>query len=145
VTWTYTSDSTAYKDKVRFLVQDTDTNDQLVSDEEIAFALAQNSNIYRAAAIVARSIGLKLSRELTLNPAPGGVSLDSQAQAEKYLALAKELADQATAQGAASIFAGGISIADKTTREEDTDRPVPSFTLKTHEQSKYDDLTSRAS
>jgi hypothetical protein len=145
VTWTYTSDFTASRDKVRFLVQDTDTNDQLVSDEEIAFALAQNSNIYRAAAIVARSIGLKLSRELTLNPAPGGVSLDSQAQAEKYLALAEELADQATAQGAASIFVGGISIADKTTREEDTDRPVPSFTLKTHEQSKYDDLTSRAS
>jgi len=145
MTWTYTSDFTASKDKVRFLVQDTDTNDQLVSDEEITFALAQNSNIYRAASIVARSIGLKLSRELTLNPAPGGVSLDSQAQAEKYLKLADELTAQATAQGAASIFVGGISISDKQTREEDTDRPVPSFTIKTHEQSKYDDLTSRAS
>jgi hypothetical protein len=131
VTWSYNTSFTASKDKVRFLVSDTDTNDQLVSDEEIAFALVENTNIYRAASIVARSIGLKLSRELTLNPAPGGVSLDSQAQAEKYLQLAEDLAEQATAQGAASIFAGGISIADKQTREGDTDRPVPSFSVGT--------------
>ena len=133
MTWTYTSDFTAAKDKIRFLVQDTNTNDQLVTDEEIAFAVSQNSNIYRAASIVARSIGLKFARQLNLDPAPGGVSLDSQAQAEKYLKLAEELEGQAsTVSAAISVFAGGISVADMNARRADTDRTRPGFSAKLH-------------
>jgi hypothetical protein len=135
VTWTYSSDFSSSRDKVRFLVSDTDTSDQLVTDEEIAFALAQNSNIYRAAAIVARSIGLKLSRELSLDPAPGGVSLDAQSQADKYLKLADELETQATTRaGGAAVFAGGISIADRDARVADTDRVPSSFSVVLHRE-----------
>ena len=35
--WTYSTALTADKDKVRFLIQDTDTDDQLLADEEIAY------------------------------------------------------------------------------------------------------------
>lgn len=145
MTWTYTPDFTQSRDKVRFLIGDTNTNDQLVSDEEIAFALAQNANIYRAGAILCRGIGLKLSRQLTLDPAPGGVSLDSQAQAEKYLKLADDLEDQAVSvSSAASVFAGGISVADKAAREADSDRVSLAFTSTLHQTDRTpNDTTSR--
>lgn len=126
--WTY--DITTDRGRVRFLVQDTNTNVQLLSDAEIDFALSQSANIFRAAAIAARAIALNFARKLTLNPAPGGVSLDPQEQAEKYMALAEELEEQAgtVTGGGAAVFAGGISVTDKETREDDTDRTQPFFT-----------------
>ena len=42
MTWTYSGDpATNARDSIRFLVGDTDTNDQLVSDEEIAWTNSQ--------------------------------------------------------------------------------------------------------
>ena len=133
--WTY--DITNSRGKVRFLIQDTNTNVQLLTDAEVDFALSQNPNIYRAAAISARAIALNFSRKLTLNPAPGGVSLDPQEQAEFYRKLAGELDSKAAlgSSGVGGIFAGGISKADKESREQDTDRVEPAFTRDLHTDS----------
>lgn len=45
----------------------------------------------------------------------------------------------------AGVFAGGISKADKETRESDTDRVPSMFTADLHQQHSYDDLTNRSS
>jgi hypothetical protein len=128
MTWTYTPDFTASRDKVRFLIQDTDTNDRLVTDEEIAFILTQSSNIYRASEKLCRSIALSLGRKLTLiDPA---MKLDRNEQYQHYLELADKYKAEAVASGSAGIFAGGISIADKDARADDADRVVPGFGVK---------------
>lgn len=139
--WTY--DITTDRGKVRFLIQDTNTNIQLLTDAEVDFALSQNPNIYRAAAIAARAIALKFTRLPTLDPAPGGTSLDPQEQAKRYLDLAENLDDQAgtISGGGAAVFAGGISIADKTTREGDSDRSQPFFTREMQAEFRSSDLT----
>ena len=50
MTWTYTGDpNVSDRDKIRFLIGDTDTNDQLVNDEEIEWALTEAGSIYQAA------------------------------------------------------------------------------------------------
>jgi len=53
MTWTYggapgTTTSATRRDAVRLLVGDTDTTDQQITDEEIAFGLSQASEIGRA-------------------------------------------------------------------------------------------------
>lgn len=130
MTWTYTPDFTASRDKVRFLIQDTNTNDQLVTDEEIAFVLTEASNIYRAAEKLCRAIASNLQRRMTLiDPA---MRLDRGEQAKHYMELAEEYAAQALSSGGVSLFAGGISITDKESYEDDTDRVPPAFGVSTH-------------
>ena len=52
MTWSFSeaSLSTSEKDQVRLLIGDTDTSDQLISDEAITFYLSQRSNVNLAAA-----------------------------------------------------------------------------------------------
>src|SRR5262245_26276804 len=129
--WTYNASMPTDKDKVRWLVGDTDENDPLVQNEEIEFALTLESNdVYKAGATVCRAFSARLRRELTLDPSPGSVSLDSQKQADGFLDLAAKLdAKAATGAGgaAAGVFAGGISRRDKQTRSDDSDRVQPAF------------------
>jgi len=56
--WTYSGNPAANsKDAVRFLVGDTQEDEQLVQDAEISWALAEsNNNVYAAAAAIADSI-----------------------------------------------------------------------------------------
>ena len=134
MTWSYSSALTTNVDKVRWLCGDRDTNDQLIENEEITFALSESgNNLYRAAAMACRAIAAKLFNSLTLDKAPGSVSYDAAERAQGFLDLAAELETKATMSGsAAGIFAGGISISDKQTREDDTDRVRPGFTSDLH-------------
>lgn len=93
MTWTYNIATEI--GKVRFLIQDTNTDDQLLSDEELQFTLDENSDVNMAAAIAARSIARKLIRRLNQEAAPGGVSLYRRQQAEMYSKLAEELEQKA--------------------------------------------------
>ena len=63
MTWTYgNSPNTNTTDAVRFLVGDTDTTDQLITNEEITYLLATFSEAPLAAVGAARSIAAKFSR-----------------------------------------------------------------------------------
>jgi hypothetical protein len=59
------------------------------------------------------------------------VSVRHTQKAEQYRALGRQLA--ASAALATSPFAGGLSLADKQTREQDDDRVSPSFTRTLHQ------------
>ena len=114
---------------VRLLVGDTDTTDQQVQDEEIAFALTQTGdNIYFAGSYVANLIASKYSRRVT-------TELDGALRAE-YSDLAKQYRQTSTAlrsdglrfSGSTfSLYAGGVSVADIKANRYNSDRPKSSF------------------
>jgi len=134
MTWTYTGDPTASaRDAIRFLTGDTDSSDQLVTDEEIAWVNAEVSgsatattHLYRAGARVANAIGAKFSRLADQQIGDLRVSMSQKATAA--YALAASLNELAATDSSVPIpYAGGVSVADKRSRDEDTDRVMPFF------------------
>ena len=89
--WTYTGDpNVSNRDKIRFLIGDTDTNDQLVNDEEIAWALSEAGSIYQAAHDLCTVIGSKFARMAT-SKSVGDLSLSYADRAEAYHRLASRM------------------------------------------------------
>tara|TARA_R100001086_G_scaffold16743_2_gene8189 strand:- start:18 stop:482 length:465 start_codon:yes stop_codon:yes gene_type:complete len=129
MSWSYdesalaTNTTAGRMNAVRFLVGDTDTTDQQVQDEEILFAIAQTgTNVYRAAAYVAKTLGAKFARKVN-------IEIDGQIRAEysdlhkHYDNLSKVLEYQAKTSGAViSMEAGGRSKSEMETARSDTDR-----------------------
>jgi hypothetical protein len=113
--------------QVRLIVGDTKQTDPQVQDEEINFALTQRPSIWGAAAMVCRSISSRLSREADTVDKDLRTVLSARAKA--YAARANEYDLKAAVRGGAMPYAGGISIADKVTNEQDTDRVQPAFTV----------------
>jgi len=122
--WTYSGDpSSTDLDTVRFLIGDTLTADQLLSDEEIAWALTQGS-VYNAAAIAARAIAAAFSR--MADKAVDDLEIKYSQKSEQYVDLAVNL-ESKESHKALGVYCGGISEADKLSNEQDTDRVPPSF------------------
>lgn len=123
--WTYGGDPSANdRDEVRFLVGDTDTSDQLVNDAEIAYAVAEEADNLMAAARIAKAIAAKFAR--LVDKSVGDLSISYNQRQEAFLNLASELETRSNRSGAAP-YAGGISVSDKETVEDNTDRVEPSF------------------
>lgn len=126
MTWTYGGDPSANeRDEVRWLCGDTDTNDQLVTDEEIAYALTQQPEPTLAAALVCDAIAAKFAREADRRV--GDVSLSASQKAEAYRQRAADLRSDAGVLALPSF--GGISIADKESADEDTSAVQPTFRI----------------
>jgi len=128
--WTYTGDPTASsKDAVRVLCGDIDDTDPQVTDEEIAFWLAEEGNSYSAAAAVCEHLAARWAREASRSISVGGgtsTSINLSDRARAYETKAAKLRLRA-ATSAGMVYAGGISIADKEDNEANTDRVQPSF------------------
>lgn len=93
MTWSYADPSNA-KDEVRWLVGDTDTNDQQISDEEIAYVLTVHVKVtgvvnYIAAAVVADAIASKYARKRQRQL--GSLSASDQQMFDHYVQKAEEL------------------------------------------------------
>lgn len=135
MTWSYSHDpATSDKDAVRFLVGDTDSSEQLISDEEIQFALKEEPNVRRAAAFVARAIAAKFAREA--DRSVGDLRIAYSQRSRGFYDLADRLeadASRRTNVLRAMPYAGGISVADKESVEDDTDRVRPSFAKGMHD------------
>lgn len=129
MSFTYSGDpSTSDLDQVRFLIQDTDTNDQLLQNEEIQFLIDENG-VATASWKAAETIAAKFARftDRTI----GDFSEDLSQRVEQYNKIAKELKRRASLK-TARPFAGGISITDKENVDADTDRVKPVFEKHTH-------------
>jgi hypothetical protein len=124
MTWTYSNPTASDKDKVRFLVGDTDTNGQLASDEEITWALTEGG-VYVAASLVAKAIAMSFARKADFTVSQD-LRVSYTKMAENYGALADKLENKAS-KLAPLPYAGGISVSDKETYEDDTDRVTPVF------------------
>lgn len=125
--WSYSNNPDASaKDQTRFLIGDTDICDQLLSDEEINWALKTycgsplNASIRLAEAMIA-----KYSR--LVDETVGQVSIKYSQRLAGFQAL-QGLLQNRLAMEDATPYAGGISRSDKRTQEMNTDRVRPDFT-----------------
>ena len=105
--WTYSGDpSSSARDAIRFLVGDTDTNDQLVTNEAIA------SKFSRLADQTVGDLKVSLSQKAD----------NARTQADELKALAAR-------EGMVPVpYAGGISVSDKEVDRANSDRVDPFFT-----------------
>jgi hypothetical protein len=128
MTWTYSGDpSGSARDAIRFLIGDTDTDDQLLSDEEIAWVNSEAGGtptstvaLYDAAMRCCLTIASKLAREA--DKQIGDLSVSMSQRAKAYREQATELKNLSTREGAVPVpYAGGITISDKDIDEENSD------------------------
>lgn len=124
MTWTYSGDPAANdRDTVRFLIGDTNTNDQRASDEEIAWAITEEpGSLYTAAALVVRGIIAKYAN--LVDKEVGDLALSYSQRLDWYKALLADLSKKSSMRSS-RVYAGGISITDKDAVEEDSDRVKP--------------------
>lgn len=97
MTWTYSGDpSASEKDTVRFLIQDIDENEPLVSDEEITYAVDTwyelKGSLQYCAAVVADILSAKYTREASYSA--DGVSVNMAQAAQQFRDLAMALREQ---------------------------------------------------
>lgn len=129
MTWTYSGNpADSDRDKVRFLVFDTDTNEQLLSNEEIAWLLSEQTNVYLAAANAAEAIAAKFAKDITRSAV--GLSANVGNRAQFYLELAEKLRNQVgTTNKRGEVFAGGLTISGKDSLDSDSDAIQPGFKI----------------
>ena len=134
MTWTYSGDpATNARDAIRFLTGDTDTNDQLINDEEIAWTNNQvtgsdtaTTALYEVSDRVMVAIASKFSR--LADQSVGDLKVDMYQKATNAREQAKLLYAQASREGnTPTPYAGGISVSDKEIDEDNSDIVQPYF------------------
>jgi len=128
MTWTYGGDpSDNARDAIRFLIGDTDTTDQLLTDEEIAWVNTEASGtstgttaLYDAAYRCCLTVASKLAREA--DKQIGDLSVSMSQRAKAYREQAASLKELSGREGGVPIpYAGGITISDKDIDEQNSD------------------------
>jgi len=126
MTWSYQDTMPRDIDKVRFYVGDTDVNDQLLSDQEITFALSEaGGNVRRAASLCATRKAAEFSKLTDLKE--GQLSISYSQRSKQMLTIAEAIIDTSVTLDPAIPFAGAVFIADKQSVEGDTTLVEPSF------------------
>ena len=137
MSWSYspsdlnTTTASGRLNSVRLLVGDTDTNDQLVQNEEITFALSQaNNSIYYAASWICRTIAAKFSRMVDTQ-LDGALEANYSDRSKQYQQLATQIEAQGkkTSGKSLGVFGGGISSAAVSVAHADEDRVIPVFSI----------------
>ena len=134
MTWTYGGDPSASAlAAIRFLTGDTDTNDQLINDEEIAWTNNQvtgsdtaTTALYEVSYRVMVAIASKFSR--LADQSVGDLKVDMFQKATNDREQAALLKQQALREGnTPTPYAGGISVSDKEIDEDNSDIVQPYF------------------
>lgn len=127
LTFTYNSSSTTITDLswIRLRIFDTSSASAKLTDEEIANLVATYSNRYLAAAAAAETIAGKFA--LYSDKTVGKLSISQGSLGDRYMKLAATLRREAGLR--ATPFAGGITISDKDSEKQDSDRVDPAFSV----------------
>lgn len=125
--WTYDPDDLATNEvyQIRAELQDTDPQDQLLDDEEIAYALTLERNFWSAAARCAEMIGRRYMRKADVRLGRS-LMVTYTKMAKQWLEMAKSL--RAKSLGTVVPYIGGMNIADKVALAGDTSLVAPLFT-----------------
>lgn len=117
MTWTYSGDpASSSRDAVRFWIGDTDTDDQLLNDEELDFLLAAaDDNIGAAAMNAVRGLIGKFAR--MVDRSHGDLSVRASQRAAQYRDLLKTLSARFDT-AAAYVSVNGVA----STYETDNDK-----------------------
>ena len=122
MSWDYTPGEST-RDWVRFMIGDTDSTNELLQNEEIDAALANEGSQYAAAAVSAEALAGKFADQSDRKIGP--LSISTGKKAERYERLAKRL--RANIGRKVAAYAGGISEADVESVRDDADRYGGSF------------------
>jgi hypothetical protein len=126
MTWSYDDAEASDKDKVRGLIGDVDTTDQLFSDAKITATLTAAGSVIGAAIQCAEGLAAKYARQVT--HAVGAASINASDIAKQFESLAVRLRKNLALSASALPYAGGLSVVDKEAKEAESDRLPPYFT-----------------
>lgn len=88
--WTYgAAPSSSTRDEFRLLIGDTDTTDQIFTDDEVTYFLSKNSSVSLAAAIGCRAAAAKYARKISYSL--GDLSEQLAQKVQHFTSLASEL------------------------------------------------------
>lgn len=128
--WSYTADpSTNPIDAVRMEIGDTDQADPQLQDEEIGYMLSQNGTPLWAAVSCCSALAAKYARQA--DKRLGKTAISAGQRMQHYLDLEKLLRRRAVSM--VTPYAGGMSIAERDTFANDTDKVRPAFTKDLHD------------
>ena len=130
--WTYSANPSAGNDleTVRFLSGDTESADQQMQDAEVNYliSLAGSGNVVQASIFCCQALASKYTRQA--NKTVGDLKIDMATIAKSYRDQAKSLEELLTSGlGTPVPYAGGISISDAQSVEDDTDRTPNVFSV----------------
>lgn len=129
--WSYSGDpATSLKDRVRWLTGDTRQPEQLATDEEIAWALTQETNAYLAAALVCEAIAARFAREESVSAI--GTSHSRGSRAAEYQSRADSLRKRKRVSKTRPT-AGGIEQSEQDTAAADTSLVARTFRVGMHD------------
>lgn len=101
MSWTYDSTLATDRDKVRRLIGDVITAQQLLSNEEITAALAQESTVATAAALCCEWLAAQYARDVDVQIGSGSSNAEGQKKlsqkASQYRSMAKLLRSRGAA------------------------------------------------
>ena len=94
--FTYVDPTSGDRDKVRFLIQDTDSTDAHLQDAEVNYLISVWGNVYAAAAYAAEAIAAKYSHKTNYSRSIGDLSIsESYAEsATQFRELARSIRTQ---------------------------------------------------
>lgn len=123
--WTYTGNPlTSPIDAVHYHLGDVEPSTPLASDEECTYALRmEGGNVYLAAAAIAETKALAFLRRPAMEKR-GDHTISWAQQAEAFQMLATTLRRQASIR-TTTVYAGGISQAEKDAARQATDTVHP--------------------
>lgn len=112
MTFSYSGDpESSDLDTVRFLIQDTLSDEPLLSDEEINFMLKtwkDRGSLYYVAARCCETIAAQFAREVSISSDSQSISLSELMQ--KYTTLAEQLRSTDNSLGVGELFVGGDAL-----------------------------------
>lgn len=136
MTWTYSGNpSASSRDEVRFLIGDTATSDQQVTDEEITYAVTATGDARQAAIRLCLALSAKYAR-LT-DTVVDDVQVRYSQRSQQYRDLATALAASPTATGGVAVgpWAGSLSQDWQDTVDADDDLIPAAFRVGMHDAS----------
>jgi hypothetical protein len=126
--WTYDPASLATNTvyQVRAELQDTNPNDPQLLDEEIAYAISQERNMWGASARCAEMIGRRVLRKADVRLGRA-LMVTYTKMADQWFQMARMLRNKA--MGTTPPWVGGMNINDQIAYAEDTSIIQPVFTM----------------
>ncbi len=121
---TYDNTLPTDKDKVRFLIQDTDTANGYLHDSEIKAILDIGNNVKESAAICCETLAARFAYKADL------VEIDETKYKYENISIRfLNLANRIRSQGStrASVYAGGVSNIDMQLYQDDSDTTKSKF------------------
>ena len=126
MTWSYDDSLPTDRDKVRFRIGDTDSEEELLSNETLDALLVIRDDVVLASIDAVQAILAKFAREIDRQALGlGGPRTQKTTHYENLLKVLRAEAEK----GSTGVFYGGATIAAKQAALADTTKPRPPFRI----------------